>query len=467
MKKKSLLALVLAVSMVTAAGCGNAGDSAPASDNAVSAASDNTESTAADKPESEQVQAATETSEENEPVTLRFMWWGGDDRAKATLDVIDEFEKLYPWITIEAEYGSSDGYQEKLTTQLVSGTAADIIQMGTGWMPGYVESNPDYFADFKEYDSLIDLSTFEASFLENNGAFDGHQYGLPTGISGHAFMYNTAVAEAAGLDFDTQYTWADLIEMGKKVREYDDTMYLLTMGSAELNTMILRPYLTQLTGNTVLVDETKTIGFEKADLIQVLTYIKEMYDNEVIVPISNVISYGADLTTDPNWINQKYASIFTYSSTIGTAEAACPDGSFKIGKLPVLEDAKDDGWYGNCPQYMCVFAGSEHVEEAVMFLNYFYNDEKAAELLTTVRSVPPTSVGQDVCEKLGLLEGATKDSVDILQTYGGTNDLGLTTAEEVTAILEDAAVQVAYGQDTPENVAKNTITLLENYLSAK
>ena len=96
--------------------------------------------------------------EDKEPVTLRFMWWGGDARAEATLDVIEAYEKEHPWVTIEAEYGSSDGYQEKLTTQLVSGNAADIIQMGTGWMPGYVESNEDYFVDFNEYSDSIDLA---------------------------------------------------------------------------------------------------------------------------------------------------------------------------------------------------------------------------------------------------------------------------------------------------------------------
>lgn len=469
MKKKQIAALFLACAMVfSAVGCGNSG----ASEDGTTKQAENadTQEPAAEPEESapaEDASAEAETETDHDPVTLRFMWWGGDERAEATLSVIEEFESLYPWITIEAEYGSDDGYQEKLTTQLVSGTAADIIQMGTGWMPGYVASNPDYFVDFKEHTDLIDLSGFEASFLENNGGFDGHQYGLPTGISGHAFLYNSSLAETIGLDFSQQYTWDDLLAMGEKVKAYDDSMNLLTMGAAELNTMILRPYLTQLTGNTVLVDETKTLGFEDADLAQVLTYIKSLYDNGTIAPISSVISYGSDLVTDPNWINQKYVSLFCYSSTVGAAEAACPDGTFAVGKLPILNEAKNDGWYGNCPQYMCVYGHSEHIEEAIMFLNYFYNDEKAAELLKTVRSVPPTSTGQKVCEDLGLLQGVAKDSVYVLQTYSGINDLGLTTEEEVTAILEDAAVQVAYGQDTPENVAKSTIALLEAYLSEK
>lgn len=469
MKKKQITALFLACTMAfTAIGCGSQGSPDDGTSGQTTLTDEKkpapeTEESAPSKDSA----TATDTDASHDPVTLRFMWWGGDERAEATLSVIDEFESLYPWITIEAEYGSDDGYQEKLTTQLVSGSAADIIQMGTGWMPGYVASNPDYFVDFKEHADTIDLSGFETSFLENNGGFDGHQYGLPTGISGHAFLYNANLAETIGLDFDQQYTWDDLLAMGEKVKAYDDSMNLLTMGALELNTMILRPYLTQLTGNKVLVDETKTLGFEEADLVNVLTYIKNLYDNGTIAPISNVISYGTDLITDPNWINQKYVSLFSYSSTVGAAEAACPEGTFSIGRLPVLNGAKNDGWYGNCPQYMCVYGHSEHIEEALMFLDYFYNDEKAAELLKTVRSVPPTSTGQKVCEELGLLQGVAKDSVDVLQTYGGINDLGLTTEEEVTAILEDAAVQVAYGQDTPENIAKNTIALLEAYISEK
>ena len=252
MKKLKLTALLVTMAMTASlAGCGN------------SASEETTDGTQSSQATATQEAAGTETAENHDPVTLRFMWWGGDERAQATLDVIDKFEQEYPWITIEAEYGSSDGYQEKLTAQLVSGTVADIFQMGTGWMPGYVESNAGYFADFKDFSDVFDLSTFEESILKNNGQFDGHQYGVPTGISGHALIYNKKVADEIGVDFSSDYTWDDIVEMGKKVKEYDKDMYLLTMGSSELNTMIVRPYLQQLTGSTVLVNETKKRGFEK------------------------------------------------------------------------------------------------------------------------------------------------------------------------------------------------------------
>ena len=103
-----------------------------------------------------------------------------------------------------------------------------------------------------------------------------------------------------------------------------------------------------------------------------------------------------------------------------------------------------------------------------MFLDYFYNSEEAAEILTTVRSVPPTSVGQSVCAKLGKLEGIAKDTVDILQaSYHGTNEMGMTTEEEYGQILRDMISQIAYGQGTPEEVAKNGMTLMQNFLDSK
>ena len=72
---------------------------------------------------------------DDEPVTLRFRWWGGDARNEATIQVIEQFEALYPNVTIEYEPGSADGYHDKLATELAGGTAPDIVQIDPETFP--------------------------------------------------------------------------------------------------------------------------------------------------------------------------------------------------------------------------------------------------------------------------------------------------------------------------------------------
>ena len=97
-EKKQLMAGVMAAGMaMSLAACGGS----------TSIAASTTESTTA----STDAASAAEGD-----ITLRFAWWGGDERANATLEVIKQFEAANPNIHIEAEYGSSDGYHDKLAT---------------------------------------------------------------------------------------------------------------------------------------------------------------------------------------------------------------------------------------------------------------------------------------------------------------------------------------------------------------
>ena len=417
---------------------------------------------------------AVETIDGHEVVNLRFMWWGGDDRAKATIAVIDAFEAKYPWIKVEPEYSSSDGYQEKLTTRLSSGNAPDIIQMGPGWLPGYVQASPNAFINFDDYTDKFDLSGFEEGFLKQNGNINGKQFGIPTGISGYSFIYNKTLADKVGIKFPEskdEITWDTLLELGRQVKAADPNVYLLDADESSIATCIIRPYMLQLTGNTMVVDETVELGFTEAELLECLTFIKAMYDNNVLPPLANIAAYssGDALQTDPKWIaGNTYIGMFLSSSTADVAAAACPGSEFVAGYMPVMEDALDDGYYLNCPQYMVIPTTTKHLDEALLFLDYFYNSEEAAGILTTVRSVPPTYMAQRVCAEMGVLEGLAKETVDLIQpNYHGTNEMGLTTQEEFTQILKDIIGKIAFNQGSIESITKDGMKQLQSYVELK
>ena len=456
---KKLLAMGLSVTMIAGmlTGCGSSSTES----------GDSTASTSQTQSEVTEQNTASEISQtaasDDEPITLRFAWWGGDERNAATLEVIEQFEALHPNVTIEAEYGGNDGYHDKLATQLASGTAADIVQVDPETFPQYV-STGDYFVNYMDY-SNMDLSTFDENYisLEINGRYDGKQLGLPTGISGAGILVNQDLADEIGIDFTQAYTWDDLLEMGRKVREYDDSMYLLCANKEYIVNLIVFNYGKQLCGSTLFDKETGELNITEEQMAELMQYVKKLYDEGVVAPASYQAAYGGDnLQSDANWIAGKYVSALTYISTIDVMVAANDSANYSMSQLPMLSGCTEKGWASNTPQVMAVTKTCEHQEMAVEFMNYFFNNETALATLGATRSVPPTENARKICSENGKLSEVTMEGANIAAAAGGTPNDKISSSEEAKTILFDAVETVGYGATTPEEAASEIIDSLSS-----
>ena len=449
--KKRLFAAMMAMAMTASllTGCGGG------SSNGNQAASQTGgETDAAKKDETKG------TASSDEEITLRMSWWGGDERNEATLQVIEQFEAAHPNVTIEAEYGGNDGYHDKLATQLASGTAPDIVQVDPEIFPTYVATG-DYFLDYKDYG--IDLSNFEEAYIgiPINGNYDGKQLGLPTGISGAGIMVNKDLADAIGLDFSKTYSWEDLITMGKKVREYDDSMYLLCANKEYIVNLVVFNYAKQLIGATVFDPETKTLNMTEDQLKEIFGYVKRLYDEEVVPPASYQAAYSGDnLQSDTNWIGGKYVAALTYISTIDVMVAANPEAEYVMSELPILDGASEAGWASNTPQVFAITSTCEHPEMAAEFMYYFFNDDQALAALGATRSVPPTEKARKICTENGSLTQVTMEGANIAAAMGGTPNDKISSSEESKTILFDSVETIGYGASSVEDVTKDAISLL-------
>lgn len=456
---KKLLAMGLSVTMIAGmlTGCGSSSTES----------GDSTASTSQTQSEVTEQNTASEISQtaasDDEPITLRFAWWGGDERNAATLEVIEQFEALHPNVTIEAEYGGNDGYHDKLATQLASGTAADIVQVDPETFPQYV-STGDYFVNYMDY-SNMDLSTFDENYisLEINGRYDGKQLGLPTGISGAGILVNQDLADEIGIDFTQAYTWDDLLEMGRKVREYDDSMYLLCANKEYIVNLIVFNYGKQLCGSTLFDKETGELNITEEQMAELMQYVKKLYDEGVVAPASYQAAYGGDnLQSDANWIAGNYVSALTYISTIDVMVAANYSANYSMSQLPMLSGCTEKGWASNTPQVMAVTKTCEHPEMAVEFMNYFFNNETALATLGATRSVPPTENARKICSENGKLSEVTMEGANIAAAAGGTPNDKISSSEEAKTILFDAVETVGYGATTPEEAASEIIDSLSS-----
>ncbi len=401
---------------------------------------------------------------DDDQITLRFMWWGGDARHEATLAVIDKFVEAHPNVTIEAEFGGSDGYLEKLSTQLYSGTAPDLMQVGLGWMPDLV-SKGDFFVDYSEYPDLIDVSGFDPVYLKQTGIYDGKLLGLPTGVASNVILVNTTISDALGLDIETPLTWDRLIELGKELTEVAPDKYLINADMPTLLTQVLRPRIMQLTGNPVIIDSENKISFTRDQLIEVLDMIKALYDNHVYQPAEDSAAFKNALNTNPKWINGDIVMSYCVSSTINPLIAANPEGTYDVIQVPLPDDRLNDGYMASAPQDMCISKNSEHIDLCLEFFDYFFNSDEAAVILKDVRSVPAVESARKICVEQGLIDPIVEKSVSISLSLNGINEMGLTTSAEVEAILLDTLENVAYGTRSTADIADETILLLNDLLA--
>lgn len=404
------------------------------------------------------------TGNTEEEVTLRFSWWGSDDRHEATLAVIDAFMEEHPNIKIEPEYSSQDGYNDKKTTEFSTGTAPDIFQIETG-------SGPEYSRMGVLYDlssiSTLSFDKFDQNFIEVNGQFGtGKQYAIPTGIAGSALVVNKTLADEIGIDLSQEYDWEQLITWGKQVREYDPELYLLSVNTENGVSFFIRCYSRQLNGVPMIDDENKKLNMTEEQFTQMFDLIDRLYKSETCAPASYKAPYNPNKDQeDPNWINGKYVASVGFTSNAKVLMDANPDVEYMAGCMPVMADAKSEGWVNNCPQYMGIYAETEHPEEAGLFLDYFFNSEEAAETLGVVRSVPPTEFAQKIVTDNGQLDYLTAAAVERSLSYEGFDDAGYTTSAEVSKILADAYEAVSYGSSTPADTAKDVVNKINEYLA--
>ena len=404
------------------------------------------------------------TGNTEEEVTLRFSWWGSDDRHEATLAVIDAFMEEHPNIKIEPEYSSQDGYNDKKTTEFSTGTAPDIFQIETG-------SGPEYSRMGVLYDlssiSTLSFDKFDQNFIEVNGQFGtGKQYAIPTGIAGSALIVNKTLADEIGIDLSQEYDWEQLITWGQQVREYDPELYLLSVNTENGVSFFIRCYSRQLNGVPMIDDENKKLNMTEEQFTQMFDLIDRLYKSETCAPASYKAPYNPNKDQeDPNWINGKYVASVGFTSNAQVLMDANPDVEYMAGCMPVMADAKSEGWVNNCPQYMGIYAETEHPEEAGLFLDYFFNSEEAAETLGVVRSVPPTEFAQKIVTDNGQLDYLTAAAVERSLSYEGFDDAGYTTSAEVSKILADAYEAVSYGSSTPADTAKDVVNKINEYLA--
>ena len=158
-----------------------------------------------------------------EPVTLRFSFWGSDREIDNFEQIAEAFQALHPGVRLKLEGLPWGDYWTKLRTQAAGHHAPDVIRMFTGKAAAWydrdvmVDLTPLARADGVALDEHFPVGVAACTWV-------GKLYSLPTDIAIRVYMYDKDLFDAAGapyLDPKRPITWQELTQLTQKLTQRD------------------------------------------------------------------------------------------------------------------------------------------------------------------------------------------------------------------------------------------------------
>ena len=394
------------------------------------------------------------SSDGGDKITLKFTWWGSQSRHDYTQKMLDAYTEEHPEIEFEAVPAGWDGYFDKLSTQAASGSMPDIVQMDYLYITTYAKNGS--LADMQPYidDGTIDVSGIDENLL-NTGKINDTMSGIVLSSSEVAIGYNPDVLKEAGLEEPAaDWTWEDFEEMGEKLKDAGVKDAISLDPSYDTNFF---NYWVRQHGESLFSDDNKSLGYSDDKLFaDWLAMWKSMMDNDVVptpdeyaqletlgLEAGPVVTGDAAMTQ--NWNN--YATLVA-----GTNE------NIRLTTPPVLSDGDQKGLWLKPGMFLSVSETCEHKEEAAEFIDWFLNSEEANDIMMAERGTPASSTArQQLIDSGEMTEQQTEmfNYIDESQAITGeTPAPDPTGMAEINKVFKDVSNTVFYGQQSPEDAAK-------------
>lgn len=434
MRKMALWGMCMALTLGVT-GCGSQKESAGSTPEAVT--EDTAESTQGDAGTQEGAGAEGTDYSDTE---FRIAWWGGDTRNTQTVEIIENFEKQYPNLKIDVEYGEFGDHFTRLTTQATAGNLPDIYMMDYSKMNEFVNAGQMERLDSYIEAGTIDLSDVEESFL-SGGIANGGMYAVTTGINAPCFYYDPAVLEELKLSLGQAPKWGELVEVIKTV--YDKTGERAFM---EPNEASLGIYLRSL-GKSIYAKDGTGYGFEPEDLASFLEIFYELYESGAA---TSSAEYGGEIETclqDGTGIWLKMWEDGHTNSLISNEEQS--GKRLSLCTYPSADEGSGSGTYLKPTMLWGISAISENKELAAEFINYFVNDPYVYDVCGTDRGVPISAAMRDhIGDKMGETEKYILDFINYLSDGVATaiSPAAPTGAAEADTNLVELYERLYYGQ---------------------
>lgn len=391
----------------------------------------------------------------NNKITLRISWWGNDERHKATLAAIKDFEKENPDIHVKAEYSGFDGVEQKIATQMTGNTEPDIMQMNSSWLDLYSPDGKGYY-DLSKLKEL-DLSGYSEAALKQ-GQSNGIQNSVPYCVNTWALGVNKTTFDKFGVEIPE--TWDGYVEAAKK---FEDGSYPIQISSSDLQI-----YLQQMTGESFVSDDGK-INYSEEELIQGLNWYQTMVDEKVTPPLQEIKEEAATAGSgvpSKKFLNGEYAGTTQWTATLGNDYLNLKevDQELTVAKYPTI--TADGGSY--VLQSIMPFGISKNTkypEEAAKLLNYLINNETGVKDMGLTRGLPANQTAYEILSAAGKIDEISKQVVEYTNNTDTMPKNTYLKMPMIQTIFDENFEAFALGKNNAEETAHETYQKMQDAIS--
>lgn len=238
----------------------------------------------------EVVVTATPEPEKEGAVTIIRLGTGDSGEGLAPHQkIIDEFEKLNPDIIIQLEAVAGADYYGRLLTQVASGDAPDIMQIGDDSIPRFVKEGAVIpLDDFIKGQYPLDTTMYLPGMIEP-GQYQGKQYFLPKDFSTMSVYYNKKIFDKYKVDYPKEgWTWEEFLKTAQDltVDENGDGTPEVWGVQLTANWTTAFEYWDDAAGGSLISEDGKSfVGYmDSPESVAAMQFYADLYNKYKVAP---------------------------------------------------------------------------------------------------------------------------------------------------------------------------------------
>lgn len=363
--------------------------------------------------------------------TITFMFRGNDAEKAAYTAAIKQFEKDND-VKVKIIMTTPDDYSTKLKAAITGRQVPDVFYVDPGSVQAYVKSG--IIKDItKEVEASVDLDNVWEYGVDSY-RFDGKLmgqgaiYAMPKDIGPFSFGYNKTMLEAAGVplpDKDKPYTWAEFIDVAKKVTLDTNGDGTLDQWGTGLNVQWnLQPFVWSNGADWLNEDRTK-VTVDTPEFAEALQWFADMSNVEGVTPST---SDAQTLDTYQRWMEGQIGFFPVGPWDVPTYEKL--DFEWDLIPYPVGSTGETASWIGTLG--IAVSESTKNAELATDLAIYLSTDVTAQQALVDAGvQVPNLKDMADEWVASATLPPANKQEfLDVANDYGRALPAGNTYSAE-------------------------------------